>query len=107
MTAIILVPLVLGAIFLLPTAGFALVMAAVILIGAWEWGNMMGLEGPRHRLGYCVVIAMTMLVCHYLPPSLTYGVAVIWWSIAFKWVVTYPKNKNRWANPVSIRETVD
>lgn len=98
-TAIILVPLVLGAIFLLPSTGFALVMAAVILIGAWEWGNMMGLEEYHHRLAYCVVIAVAIVVCHYLPAPLTYGIAVIWWSIAFKWVVSYPKNEDRWGNP--------
>ena len=98
-TAVILVPLVLGAIFLLPSTGFALVMAGVILIGAWEWGNMMGLQEYHHRFIYCFVIALAMLASHYLPPSLTYGVAVIWWSIAFKWVVSYPKDKNRWANP--------
>lgn len=99
MTAIILVPLVLGAIFLLPTFGFALVMGAIILIGAWEWGNMMGLQESHHRLAYCAVIALTLIICHVLPASLVYGIAVIWWLIAFKLVVSYPKHKDRWGNP--------
>ena len=38
-TASILAPLALGTVFLLPLSGFAVVMAFVLMIGAWEWGN--------------------------------------------------------------------
>lgn len=38
-TASILAPLALGSVFLLPLSGFAIVMALVMMIGAWEWGG--------------------------------------------------------------------
>jgi len=97
-TALVLVPVVLAAIFLLPSAYFSIVAAAVMLIGAWEWSNMMGLQQMHYRVGYCLMVAASFVVCHFIPAAVTYGIAVIWWSIAFKWVVSYPDNNERWGN---------
>ncbi|HBN88086.1 MAG TPA: phosphatidate cytidylyltransferase, partial [Rheinheimera sp.] len=38
-TALILAPLALMAVFYLPLAGFALFISAAFLLGAWEWSG--------------------------------------------------------------------
>ena len=48
-TALCLVPLVLGAIFYLDNQWFALAMAIPVLLGAWEWSNLMGLTDQMQR----------------------------------------------------------
>ena len=40
-TALILLPLVLGAIFYLSTPWFALAIAIPVALGAWEWANIL------------------------------------------------------------------
>ena len=55
-TALILLPLVLGAIFYLPTQWFALVMVIPVAVAAWEWANIMGLEGQPSRCGYALLV---------------------------------------------------
>ena len=44
LTALVLGPLVMAAVLWLPTPGFALFIAVVILVGAWEWAGLAGIE---------------------------------------------------------------
>ena len=57
-TALALLPLVLGAVFLLPNAGFALVMLVVVALGAWEWAALVGLRETSERVGYLLAVVM-------------------------------------------------
>ncbi|WP_197472783.1 phosphatidate cytidylyltransferase, partial [Oleiphilus sp. HI0123] len=41
-TALILAPLVLGGVFLLPPEYFSWFVAAIVILGAWEWANLSG-----------------------------------------------------------------
>jgi phosphatidate cytidylyltransferase len=49
LTAGLLVPLIIGGILLLPTPLFALLMAGIVLLAAWEWAPLAGLVGVRAR----------------------------------------------------------
>ena len=51
-SAAIMVPLVVGGVLYLPTAGVALALALVMSVGLWEWGAMIPLGSMRgaHRL---------------------------------------------------------
>jgi phosphatidate cytidylyltransferase len=44
LTALVLIPLVLAALFLLPPPGFGVVVLGVMLIGAYEWAGLVGLR---------------------------------------------------------------
>ena len=94
-TAAILIPLVIWSIFGLPTLGLALLLALVVLAGAWEWGRLIQLQTVSARLVYVGVIALLML-------ALAFGihrenvwivailfVAGLWWLVAIAWVARY------------------
>ena len=51
-TAAVLAPLFLAAVYLLDTPWFSLIMAAVMCPAAWEWSRLAGLQGRLVRLLY-------------------------------------------------------
>lgn len=79
-----------GAVWLLPTAGFALLFGVIGLLALWEWTRMVGWEKRRLRgllLGVNL-IALAMLISR--PDSATlYTVAqlgVAWWLLGLIWL---------------------
>lgn len=99
-TAIILAALVIAAIFLLPTPVTAAVITLLVLAGAWEWSAFLGLKHIAARLAYVAVIAACMAFvwshgidsprANQLLPA-----ALIWWIVAFFWVIAIPGHVNR------------
>ncbi|MEW6994527.1 phosphatidate cytidylyltransferase [Colwelliaceae bacterium MEBiC 14330] len=112
-TALILAPAAISAIFYLPINYFALFLMAIIAIGAWEWARFMGLVHTSARLTY-VVLTITLIVCLWLtfpiesswliisglPDEMTalLWLSVAWWFIAAFLMFSYPKSKSVWAN---------
>ncbi len=95
-TALLLLPLVLGAIFLLPTWAFSLTLGAVVLLGAWEWARLVNVERESSRwawLGVAVVL-MGLLGGGWAEPSpLLFPLLVlgaVWWVVASWQVVRFP-----------------
>ncbi|EPO3222046.1 phosphatidate cytidylyltransferase, partial [Escherichia coli] len=41
-SAFVLIPVVIAALFLLPPVGFAIVTLVVCMLAAWEWGQLSG-----------------------------------------------------------------
>lgn len=113
LTAMILIPAVLAAIFMLPSQHFAWVMALVVLIAAWEWSDIMGVDNPVKRLAYVSLIALLQFAVFMLPGVLTVnvlrvdvfvmGVAVLWWGLAFWWVIKFPQSSLRWGSRTGIK----
>ena len=92
LTALIMIPLVLWALFAWPPTVFIIFLGAFILIGAWEWTMLCGLKKLPVRLAYIalvVVVGVFLLVT----PSLTLplmGLAVLWWLWIFIELIAYP-----------------
>ncbi|MCW8905688.1 MAG: phosphatidate cytidylyltransferase [Sedimenticola sp.] len=61
LTALLLLPLVIALVLYLPQVGFALALAAVILLAASEWTRLAGLTSPLPRALYLGVMAAGML----------------------------------------------
>jgi phosphatidate cytidylyltransferase len=119
LTSLVLLPLALVGVFQLSLTGFALVMAVILLVGAWEWANLAGLQSLIARLAYVGLTAAMMLalVGYFTPqlplaywPSLVWPkqlandaplwvilAGVVWWLLAAVLVVTYPKNQTCWS----------
>jgi phosphatidate cytidylyltransferase len=76
-----LVPLIVGAVLLLPTSVFALVMAGIVLLAAWEWGPLVGLDGPVPRALIVAAVALAMLLLWFYQPSAEVVLvpSLIWW----------------------------
>lgn len=118
LTALVLAPAAICAIFYLPLVHFAGLLLAIVAIGAWEWGPMMGLVTKSARLLYVALTAVIIsLLWYFLPISniwnLTQGldsvassilwVSVLWWLVAALLMMTFPKSTTFWANsPVMI-----
>ncbi|MBB2494610.1 phosphatidate cytidylyltransferase [Aquipseudomonas ullengensis] len=97
-TALILLPIALAGFFLLNGALFALFIAAVVTLGAWEWARMAGFTSQVQRVGYAAVVAV-VLYGLYLTPALApwlLGLAVLWWLLATLLVLGYPGSSRYW-----------
>lgn len=83
LTAFLLGPLVLAAVLCLPTPGFALFLAAVILAAAWEWGHLAGLTRREHLGGYLALIGVLLLLLWTVPALRPWliGGGALWWLL--------------------------
>ncbi len=94
-TAAILIPLVIWAIFSLSSSTINIVFAALALIGAWEWGAMIQLRSVGLRLGYVGLVALVIGALSLLASgsmSVTMAVlvlAVFWWFLSIAWIRRY------------------
>ena len=97
LTALVLIPLVLAAIFWLELKWFALVFAIIITLGAWEWGGLCGLKKISSLL-YCLAIISVLAVLFYINNEkfnlLIIFTANIFWLYAFIAIIFFQSNKN-------------
>ncbi|KGJ91330.1 phosphatidate cytidylyltransferase [Colwellia psychrerythraea] len=112
-TALILAPAAISAIFYLPINYFALLLMAIVGIGSWEWARFMGLVDTMQRLAYVVVTSAIIAALWVLLPvdetwlvitGVQYEItsilwlSVLWWGIAALLMFLYPKSSRFWAN---------
>ena len=91
-TAAVLIPLVVAGIYWASTPVLGVVLAAVILIGAWEWTLLMGLNRDWQRLLYVVLVAVLLVLAAPLgerPRELMQLLTVVMlcWSAVFVWII--------------------
>lgn len=101
LTALVMAPVAIGCLFFLPNAGFQLFVAAVITVGAWEWGNFAGFEMPG-RYGYATVIGLLLAGSFFVPNLAILIVGCLWWLVAFFLMRQYPQGADRWSSPITI-----
>lgn len=96
-TALILAPLAIAAIYLLPLEGYALVFLGVAWLGAYEWAGLCGLAAPLQRAGYLLVLGALILLAWLRPElrSLALWLAVLTWLGGFVAVLRFPASA-RW-----------
>jgi phosphatidate cytidylyltransferase len=92
-TGVALAAGVLAAILLLPTALFLLLVLAVLLLAAWEWSRLMGVEEKPVRilyLGLCLLAGFVALD-HVLTLGRLWPVqaGVIWWALVVVLLAVY------------------
>ncbi|MFV8781829.1 phosphatidate cytidylyltransferase [Microbulbifer sp. SA54] len=108
-TALVLVALFLGLLFLAPIQWFAIVVAGVILLGGWEWANLSNLNRALRFVflaalgGTLVFAAQYVFDMDFSSPDTgrarqILAVACGWWALAFLWVQGYPASAMLWGN---------
>ena len=99
MTALVLLPVALGGFFLLDGAAFALFIAMVIGLGAWEWARLAGFAGQLQRVAYAAVVGLLLLGLYHLPRLVPWVLAlgIFWWGLATLLVLNYPASSRYWA----------
>ena len=87
-TALLLLPLVLFALFRLPEQGWSVFVMLICLIGSWEWSRFIGYAGVRSIAYVAVTAALgTPLVLFGLPANAELSLALL--SLAF-WLLAAP-----------------
>jgi phosphatidate cytidylyltransferase len=100
-TALILLPVALCGFFLLDGAAFSLFIGVVVVLGAWEWARLAGVEGQGGRCGFAAVVAVLLYTLAHSPSLAPWllGAAVLWWAVATRLVLTYPASAQHWKSP--------
>ena len=90
--AIALVALII-VLFVVPPVYAGIVIAAVILVGAWEWSGLLKVSGSMLRIVYVVAIAALVLVAAIPLAANTeqiLQVALVFWFCALIWTFFFP-----------------
>ncbi|MFM7432195.1 MAG: phosphatidate cytidylyltransferase [Gammaproteobacteria bacterium] len=100
LTAIVLAAALLLVLFALPASFTTLLVALVVLSGAWEWSAFLRLSQPLWRYAYLLLVGLGYLVAWQSTQtpgalSLLMGVAAIWWLVALAWVMFAPTREGR------------
>ena len=117
-TAVILIAILLVALLYFPLTWFAAFLAAVVLLGAWEWASLAGLDTPWQRRLYTAAVGAGLVAVAYylalpslgasgqgsLGPEQTYAfrnlllIGCTWWAVALLWVQSYPSSALLWGS---------
>lgn len=94
-TAVVLVVLLLLVLFALPPMVSIAAITGLVLVGAWEWGGLLGYQEKRPHWFYVLFIGAVMLGVGWMMPDQERVIAVlwgsmVWWGIAFLWMLRYP-----------------
>ncbi len=96
-TALVLAPLFLAALFLLPHPLFALFLGLILLLAAWEWCGLceLGAIGKAAALAVCSLLAVLALLLEMLWPVAVVGTG--FWVVAACAVVLFPRGRAFWS----------
>jgi phosphatidate cytidylyltransferase len=92
-TAIIALVLLLTVLYVMPPVAAQLVVAAVMLAGAWEWSSFLSSASSPRRWIFVLTIGAALAVVTFAPGvnvALILGVSLIWWLSALLWTFYYP-----------------
>ncbi|HVT36793.1 MAG TPA: phosphatidate cytidylyltransferase [Nevskiaceae bacterium] len=96
-TALVLLPLLLAAVWWAPTPWLYALFCAVAMVMAWEWSALMKWTQPARRWSYLAISAVLLAAAWLIPqrelllPWLL-GLAALWWIAAVLILARYPDN---------------
>lgn len=116
LSAIVMIFVAVGALFFLSPLPFTLALAALTVVGIWEWAQFAGFKRPIARaivafVAVCLFLFPIMAATSQIQASrfLTDETApllflgVIWWLVALVLVVGYPNSARFWEKSVSAK----
>ncbi len=89
-------------VILSPLGVFSYGVAAIVMVGAWEWSNLGGLQSFVQRCTYVIGLAFALLASVLLTKiyadltKMLLLVACIWWAVCLLWVQSYPHSALLW-----------
>ncbi|NMP25301.1 phosphatidate cytidylyltransferase [Rahnella sp. SAP-1] len=113
-TALILIPIVIAALFLLPPVGFAVVTVIVCMLAAWEWGQFSGFTSRTQRVWLAILCGFLLAAMMLSLPAYQQSVQLLqvkgslwlslcWWLLAFVLVIFYPSSAALWRHSRILR----
>ena len=95
-TALVLLPVVLGGVFLVPRQSFAVLAALFFLAAAWEWAGMTLRQALLPRLLSVFAVAALMLLVEWRQPAWVLTLLPLCWLVALVLIVAHPGSTGRW-----------
>lgn len=97
LTALLLIPFVVAGVLKLSPPALGVVLALVMLLAAWEWSALSGLQRAPGRLLYVALTAVLLMLADRvvaLPggQAAILVVALLWWLAALAWVIRYQRS---------------
>ena len=100
-SAFVLIPIVIAALFLLPPVGFAIVTLVVCILAAWEWGQFSGFTSRTQRVWLAVLCGFILAVMLFTLPEYHHDIhqplvagslwiSLAWWVAALLLVLFCP-----------------
>lgn len=113
-TAIILIPLVIAALFFLPPNLFGYVIIVICSLAAWEWSQFIGWTVQIKRIISAVLFGICLLGLQLsfqdlsqltTEPLVIYilSAGLVWWLVAIILVVTFPTSARFWSQSVILK----
>ncbi|SUG16695.1 CDP-diglyceride synthase [Salmonella enterica subsp. arizonae] len=101
-SAFVLIPAVIAALFLLPPVGFAIITLVVCMLAAWEWGQLSGFAARSQRVWLAVLCGLLLALMLFLLPEYHHNIrqplvemslwaSLGWWVVALLLVLFYPR----------------
>lgn len=101
-TALALLPLVIGGIFFTTNQTFAVGFAIVMAIGAFEWSRLAGFSTTQRSIFFLLFLlalagtAYLYYLEHYFGVGTILAISVLFWIVAFVHVLTFPDSAKHW-----------
>jgi len=92
-TAIAALAFIAIVLFVLPSSWAEVVIALLMLAGAWEWSGFLGVGRTGLRVAYTLLVAVCLALAHTLTPDqgeIVLEIACAWWLVAFFWALRFP-----------------
>lgn len=113
-TAIILIPLVIAALFFLPPNLFGYVIIVICSLAVWEWSQFIGWTVQIKRIISAVLFGICLLGLQLsfqdlsqltTEPLIIYilSAGLVWWLVAIILVVTFPTSARFWSQSVILK----
>ena len=112
LTAIVLIPLVIIALFFAPLSIFSYLIIAVCALATWEWSHFLGIVEKTQKAIFMVLIISLLALLYLIPIDLslkgqlfTYIIclSIVWWLIALLLVISYPQSAKYWSKSILIK----
>ena len=113
-SAFVLIPIVIAALFLLPPVGFAIVTLVVCMLAAWEWGQLSGFTSRTQRVWLAVLCGLLLAAMLLAIPEYHHNIhqplveislwaSLGWWLVALLLVLGYPASAGVWRQSKALR----
>ncbi len=103
LTALVLIPLFIALLIFLPPIGFCVLTTLFVLVAAWEWSFLMGVQNKWRALIYPLIVLFLLWCAFELPLTATLYGAIVGWLIAFFLVIFYPRGSAVWGKSIIAR----
>ena len=112
LTAIVLIPLVIIALFFAPLSIFSYLIIAVCALATWEWSHFLGMVKKTQKAIFMVLTISLLALLYLIPIDLslkgqlfTYIIclSIVWWLIALLLVISYPQSAKYWSKSILIK----